>query len=155
MLIDHQDQQIVRRKTQNRELCFGTNVGTNQAKIDSEKISISRAIQLGFLRSLVSTIRCEAYKINRRREERLIGLRAVKMLRDLLLRARSCAACGDGERARRSENTYAQQVDIMSRIVAHNRLRDGSLENATCARGTNRAKLNGWRGKSRLFSRFS
>ena len=35
---------------------------------------------------------------------------------------------------------------MMSRIVAHNRLRDGSIENATCARGTNRAKLNGWRG---------
>ena len=30
----------------------------------------------------------------------------------------------------------------MSRIVALNRLRDGSLENATCARGTDRAKLN-------------
>ena len=89
MLIDHHDQQIVRRKTQNLELCFGTNVGTNQAKI--EKISISRAIQLGFLRSLVSAIRCEANEINRRREERPIGSRAVKMLRDLLRRARGLA----------------------------------------------------------------
>ena len=25
---------------------------------------------------------------------------------------------------------------MMSRIIAHNRLRDGSLKNATCARGT-------------------
>ena len=62
MLIDHQDQQIVRRKTRNLELCFGTNVGTNQAKI--EKISISRAIRFGFLRSLVSAIRYKANKIN-------------------------------------------------------------------------------------------
>ena len=85
MLIDHQDQQIVRRKTRNLELCFGTNVGTNQAKF--EKISISRAIRLEFLRSLVSAIRYEANKINRRREERPIGSRAVKMLRDLLRRA--------------------------------------------------------------------
>ena len=85
MLIDHHDQQIVRRKTQNLELCFGTNVGTNQAKI--EKISISRAIRLEFLRSLVSAIRYEANKINRRREERPIGSRAVKMLRDLQWRA--------------------------------------------------------------------
>ena len=76
-------------KTQNLELCFGTNVGTNQAKI--EKISISRAIWLGFLRSLVSAIRCEANKINLRREERLIGSRAVKMLRDLRRRARGLA----------------------------------------------------------------
>ena len=109
MLIDHHDQQIVRRKTQNLELCFGTNVGTNQAKI--EKISISRAIRLEFLRSLVSAIRCEANKINRRREERPIGSRAVKMLRDLLLRSRGLAhhdrSCGGGERARRSESTYA------------------------------------------------
>ena len=57
-------------------------MGTNQAKI--EKISISRAIWLGFLRSLVSAIRCKANKSNWRREERLIGSRAVKMLRGLL-----------------------------------------------------------------------
>ena len=89
MLIDHHDQQIVRRKTQNLELCFGTNVGTNQAKI--EKISISRAIRLEFLRSLVSAIRCEANKINRRRVERPIGSRAIKMFRDLRRRARGPA----------------------------------------------------------------
>ena len=72
-------------EARNLELCFGTNVGTNRAKIDSEKISISRAILLGFLRSLVSVgaIRCEANKINWRREERTIGSRAVKMLRGL------------------------------------------------------------------------
>ena len=65
-----------------------TNVGNNQAKI--EKISISRAIRLSrleFLRSL----RYEANKINRRREERPIGSRAVKMLRDLRRRARGLA----------------------------------------------------------------
>ena len=55
MLIDHHDQQIVWRKTQNLKLCFETNVGTNQAQI--EKILISRAILLAFLRSLVSAIR--------------------------------------------------------------------------------------------------
>ena len=38
MLIDHRDQEIVWRKTRNLELCFGTNVGTEQAK--NEKISI-------------------------------------------------------------------------------------------------------------------
>ena len=74
---------------QGSELCFGTNVGTNQAKI--VKISISRAIWLGFLRSLVSAIRCKANKSNWRREERLIGSRAVKMLRDLRRRARGLA----------------------------------------------------------------
>ena len=56
-----------------------------------EKILISRAIRLGFLRSLASAIQCEANKINWRREEGPIGARAVKMLRDLLLRARSPA----------------------------------------------------------------
>ena len=89
MLIDHQDQQIVRQQTQNLELCFGTNVGTNQAKI--EKLSISRAIRIGFLCSLISAIRCEANKNNRRRVERLIGSRAVKMLSDLRRRARGPA----------------------------------------------------------------
>ena len=86
MLIDHHDQQIVLRKTRNLDLCFRTNVGTNQAKI--EKISISRAIlPLGFLRSLVSAIQCKANKINGRHEERPFGSRAVKMLRDLRGRA--------------------------------------------------------------------
>ena len=89
MLIDHHVQQIVRRKTQNLELCFGANVGTNQANI--EKISISRAILLGFLRSPVSAIQCKANKSNQRREERLIGSRAVKMLKDLRRRVRGLA----------------------------------------------------------------
>ena len=40
MLIDHHDQQIVLQKARNLDLCFGTNLGTNQAKI--EKISISQ-----------------------------------------------------------------------------------------------------------------
>ena len=59
------------RKTRNLELCFGTNMGTYQAKI--EKISISGEIQLGFLRSLVCAIRCEANKSNLRGEEIPIG----------------------------------------------------------------------------------
>ena len=70
--------------------------------------------------------------------------------------ARSRAACGGGERVRQGENTYAQMVDMnhmMSIIVAHDRLRDGSPENATCARGTDRA--NACREKSRSFRRFS
>ena len=41
--------------------------------------------------SLVSFIRCEPNKISRLREERPIGSRAVKTLRDLLLRARGPA----------------------------------------------------------------
>ena len=81
MLINHQDQQIVRRKTWNLELCFGTKVGTNQAKI--EKISIFQTIWFEFLRSLVTSIQYEAKKFNWRREERPIGSHAVKMLRDL------------------------------------------------------------------------
>ena len=71
MLIDHHDQQIVWWKTCYLKLCFETNVGTNQAKI--EKISISWAILLGFLRSLVSAILCEANKSKWQREERSIG----------------------------------------------------------------------------------
>ena len=89
MFIDHCYQQIVRRKARNLELCFGADMGTNQAKI--EKISISRAILLGFLRYLVSAMRFEANKSNRWREERPIGSRAVKMLRDLRRRARGLA----------------------------------------------------------------
>ena len=137
MLINHREQQIVWLKTRNLEQCFGPNVGTDPAKF--EKILIFRAIRLGFLRFLVSAIRCEANRSNRRREERHIGLRAVKMLRYLQQRAGSCAASGGGERARRSDSTYAQLVDMISRIVARNRLRDGSLENATW--GTDRTKL--------------
>jgi len=34
MFIDHRVQQMVRQKTQNLELCFGTNMRTNQAKIE-------------------------------------------------------------------------------------------------------------------------
>ena len=89
MLIEYKDQQSVWRKIRNLELCFGTNVGTHPAKI--EKISISRAIRLGFLRSLASAIQCEAKKINWRREEGPIGSRAVKMLRELGWRARGPA----------------------------------------------------------------
>ena len=48
-----------------------TNVGTKQAKI--EKISIFPAIQLGFLRSLVRPIGCEANKSNLWHKERQIG----------------------------------------------------------------------------------
>ena len=43
------------------------------------------------MRSVVNAIRCEANEINRWREERLIGSRAVKMLRDLRRRARGLA----------------------------------------------------------------
>ena len=89
MLIDHHNQQSVLRKARNLELCFGTDVGTHPAKI--KKISISRAIRLGFFRSLASAIQCEAKKINRLREVGPIGSRAVKMLRDLLQRSRGPA----------------------------------------------------------------
>ena len=46
---------LQRQKTWNLKLCFWTNVGTKQAKI--EKISISLAIQIEFVRFLVSAIR--------------------------------------------------------------------------------------------------
>ena len=90
-IIIHHDQQIVLRKTRNLELCFGTNVGTKLAKIQVEKISICRAILLGFLRSLVSAIQYEANKSSRRREEKPIGSHAFKILRDLWRHARGLA----------------------------------------------------------------
>ena len=68
---------------------FGTNAGlTNQ---NFEKTLISRAIRLGFLRYFVSATRCEANKSNKQRQERPIGSRAIKMLRDLWRRARGLA----------------------------------------------------------------
>ena len=70
------------RKTQNLELCFGTNVGTNQAKI----AKIFSSDVLGSC--VLSAIQFKANKSNWRREERLIGSRAVQMLRDLRRRAR-------------------------------------------------------------------
>ena len=110
MLIDHHGQQIVWLKTRNLHLCFGTNVGTNQAKI--EKISISRVIGLEFVRSLVSATRYEANKVHRRREERPMGSLAVNMLRDLRRRARGLA-----QRARQSESTLriTGQYDVKDR----------------------------------------
>ena len=48
-------------------------------------------------------------------------------------RARPRAACGGGEGACRSERAHAQLVDIISRIVGHNKLCDGSPKNSTCA----------------------
>ena len=62
MFIDHCYYQIVWRKARNLELCFRTNVGTNQARI--EKISISWAILLWCLCSLVSAMRCKAIRSN-------------------------------------------------------------------------------------------
>ena len=133
--------------------CIGSSGSTDCSEENSKpRVMISGAIRLAFLSSLVIAIRCEANKINRRREERPMGLRAVKMFRDLRRRTHGHVAAAN---ARRSESTYAQQVNMMSRIVAHNRLRDGSLENATCARGTDPAKISACRGKSRLFSRSS
>ena len=89
MLIHHHDQQIVLQKAWNPVLCLETNVGTNQTKFENNLTS--RAILLGFLRYLVSIIRYEANKSNRRREERPMGSRAVKMLRDLRRHARGLA----------------------------------------------------------------
>ena len=96
MSIDHHE------LLKTRNLCFRTNVNhyvrTNRAKI--EKISNSRAIQLEFLHSLVSAIRCEANKSNWQREERPICSRAFKMLRDLLRRARGLAQHVEAANAR-------------------------------------------------------
>ena len=110
MLIDHHDQQIVLLETRNLKLCFGTSMGTNQAKI--EKISISRAIWLEFLRSLVSAIRCEANKINLLRVERPICSRAVKMLRDLRRRARGPARHVEAANARAKVRARMQNWSI-------------------------------------------
>ena len=103
-----------------------------------------------------SAKRREANKSNRQCEEKPNGIAYTAQSKcwGTCCCARSRAACGCGERACRSEGTYAQLVN-MSRIVTHNRLPDGSLENKICTWGTNKAKLNLWRGKSRLFSCFS
>ena len=72
------------------------------------------------------------------------------MLRNTWRRARpGLAQHVAAANAHAKESTYAQLVDMMSMIVTHNRLRDGSLEiwveNATCAQRMDRAKLNSWR----------
>ena len=142
MLIDRHDQHIVLLKTWNLELCFGSNVGTDQAKI--EKILIP-PILIEFVRPLVSAIRCEANKSNWWRRERPIGSCAIKMLNwsDLLL-------CTGGL----AQHVAAANARSKVRARMHDWSaceRDGSLENATCKLG----KLNAWRGKSRLFRPFS
>ena len=99
-----------------------------------------------------------------RRETHWLALQcgAIKMFSDLLWRALSRTAVAAAN-ALGSESRHAQLVDMMSSlegsypsrltmIVTHNRLRDGSLKNVTCAWETNKAKLNMWRGKSRYFS---
>ena len=55
------------------------------------------------------------------------GARRLNVERPAAARTRYRATCGGGEDARRIESTYAQRVDMMSRNVVHNRLRDGSL----------------------------
>ena len=131
MLIDHQDQQTW---------------GPTKQKM--------RKTQILAFTSQRHTMWSQKYQLAARRETHWIA-RSQNFEGPAAARAGSRAACGGGEWARRSESTYAQQVDMISRIVAHNRLCHGSLDNATCARGTDWAKLNAWRGKSRLFSRFS
>ena len=71
MLIYQSNQQIVLLKTWNLELCFGINVGTDQAKV--EKNLISQAIWLEFLHSPVSSTQYEANNSNLQRKERPIG----------------------------------------------------------------------------------
>ena len=56
-----------------------------------------------------------------------MGARRLNVERAAAARARYRATCGGVEDARRIESTYAQQVDMISGNVAHNRLRDGSL----------------------------
>ena len=167
-------------ETWNLELCFDQANWSDQAKF--EQSSISRAILLGFLCSLVSAIQCEANKSNRLCEERPIGSCTVKMLRDLWCRASGLAKHVAAVKARPKVSLklvvawycyyckiclkknvfekrkkvlhnlarpklwqYITMVDMKSRIKAHTRLRYGSLENATCVRGTYRVKLNTWR----------
>ena len=98
--------QIVRSKLRNLELCFGTNVRTNQWKF--EKNSISRAIWFGFLRCLVSATRCEANKSTRYRKE--ISSLTVKMSRDLRWRAWRGLA----------QHTAAANARVEVRALMHN-----------------------------------
>ena len=58
------------------------------------------------------------------------------MLRDLLLRLLGLEQHVAAANAPEEVSTYAQLVDMMPRIVTHNRLRDGSLINDTCVLGT-------------------
>ena len=54
------------------------------------------------------------------------GSRAVKMSRDLWRRAR-CIACRGSKGTPQSKNAYAQLVDTISRLVAHNKLWDTGM----------------------------
>ena len=101
------------------ELCFGT----NQLEAKIEKISISRAIRLQFLRFLVSAIRCEVNKINRWREERPIGSRTVKMLRDLRLHAllEQLKQAGEGARGVFKGGACACQLKFQTQGILSDR----------------------------------
>ena len=101
---------------------------TNQAKL--EKISISGAIQLGFLHSLVNAIRCEESEQPAARRETTWHLYSQNVEGPAAPLSLSSAACGCCERARQSDSKNAQLFDMMSRIVAHDRLLDGSIKNA-------------------------
>ena len=148
--MDSRLQQIVRQKTQNLELCFETNVGSltgaNQAKI--EKISIYRAIWLGFLCSQVSAIRCESKKSNWRREERLVDSRTVKMLRDLRLRAWGLEHPFAVENARAEvrarmhngslwcQGSSCPKGCVMARLKTRPAHKEPTEQNSTCGGGT-------------------
>ena len=81
MILDHSVQYLLQLKTQKLEMCFGTNVRTDRAKI--AKISIFQVIWLGFSRSLGSAIRYETNKTNQWSDEGPVGSRTVEILRDL------------------------------------------------------------------------
>ena len=112
---------------------------TNQAK-NGENLDFSSysAWVLAFSSQRLSSIWCEANKSNWLpcRETHWLA-RSQNVSGPAAARAQSCAACGCSECVRQSESTYAQLIDLMSRIAAHNRLCDDSLESATCALGTN------------------
>ena len=127
-------------KTWNLEVCFRTCVGTDQAKF--EKNLISRQIWLGFKHSLVSAVLCEANKSNWQRNERPFGSHSSKYWSACsVVHAQSSTVCGGGKRALVRAQMHILG-DVMSRITAHNRLHHSSLENVTCARGRDTAKLD-------------
>ena len=135
--------------------CYATGSTWGLTKRNLKKISIFRAIRLCFLRSLVSAIRSKLIRAPG-------GAK-----RDPLARTPSkCwGTCGGARgfaqhvaaaNARAEVRARMHDGSIWCQRSPQNRLRDGSLENATCAQGTDRAKLNAaWRGKFQSFRRIS
>ena len=98
MFIDHCNQQVVLRKNSKPRVMLWDERGDQPSKTrENLDFSSNSARILALSSQRLSTIRCEANKSNRRREERPIasGSRAVKMLRDLRRHARGHVAAAN------------------------------------------------------------